>query len=150
MIISTIPLTKEFTDMILATDAIQLEAVQTSTAHAINTVQRLCHDLAAEAGWWDGVAGPVVPIPQINTKLLLIVTEIAEATEGVRRDLQDDKLPHRKMVEVELADALIRILDLAGAMGLDLGGAVVEKLVFNVTRADHKPDARSAEKGKKF
>ncbi len=30
----------------------------------------------------------------------------------------DDKLPHRKMAEVEMADALIRLLDYAGGFGV--------------------------------
>ena len=38
------------------------------------------------------------------------------------------------MVEVELADAVIRIADLAGALGLDLGGAIAEKLEYNRNR----------------
>ncbi|XUM19805.1 hypothetical protein ACRAVF_19255 [Bradyrhizobium oligotrophicum S58] len=38
---------------------------------------------------------------------MLIVSEIAEAMEGERKSLMDDHLPHRKMVEVELADTLI-------------------------------------------
>jgi hypothetical protein len=49
---------------------------------------------------------------------MLAVTEIAEATEGERKDIMDDHLPHRKMGEVELADALIRILDTGGALRL--------------------------------
>lgn len=43
----------------------------------------------------------------------------------------DDKIPHRSMLEVELADALIRICDMAGGLGLDLEGAVLEKLEYN-------------------
>lgn len=133
-----------------AQTAIKNASVQRDLTAAINGSKDVCHDLARESGWWEGVPRPDVPTPVINTKLLLIITEIAEATEGVRKDLMDDKLPHRKMVEVELADAMIRLLDLAGAMGLDLGGAVVEKLVFNASREDHKPEVRAAEGGKKF
>ena len=36
--------------------------------------------------------------------LILIVSEITECMEGERKDLMDDKLPHRKMAEVEMAD----------------------------------------------
>jgi len=43
--------------------------------------------------------------------------------EGVRKDIPDDKLPHRPMEEVELADALIRIFDYAAAYDLDIQGA---------------------------
>jgi len=73
---------------------------------------------------------------------MLIVTEISEAMEGVRRNSQDDKLPSRKMEEVELADALVRIFDYAGGFGLDIGGAFVEKLIYNLSRDDHKPENR--------
>lgn len=132
------------------TETAQTASVQRGMSAAINDIRDVCHDLAEESGWWEGVPRPDVPTPVVNTKLLLIITEIAEATEGLRKDLMDDKLPHRKMVEVELADAMIRMLDLAGAMGLDLGGAVVEKLVFNASREDHKPEVRAAEGGKKF
>lgn len=82
--------------------------------------------------------------------LMLIVSEISEAMEGERKDLMDDKLPHRKMAEVELADALIRIFDYAGAFGYDLDGAVREKRAYNAVRADHKPEARLAANGKKW
>ena len=70
--------------------------------------------------------------------------------EGARKNRMDDHLPHRKALEVELADAMIRILDLAGAYQLDLGCALVEKLVYNTQRADHKREARAADDGKKF
>jgi len=59
-------------------------------------------------------------------------------------------LPHRKMAEVELADIVIRVCDLAGAKGFDLGGAIAEKLEYNRTRKDHTREARAAEGGKKI
>ncbi len=62
-------------------------------------------------GWWDD------PNRCIFQTLQLVSTEIAEATEGERKNLMDDHLPHRKMGEVELADALIRVLDVAGRYG---------------------------------
>jgi hypothetical protein len=70
--------------------------------------------------------------------------------EGHRKNLMDDKLPHRKMQEVEIADAAIRIFDLAGAMGYDLGAAIVEKLSFNAQRADHKIENRLKPGGKAY
>jgi hypothetical protein len=70
--------------------------------------------------------------------------------EGERKGLMDDKLPHRPMAEVELADALIRIFDYAGEYGYDLDGAVTEKRKFNARRPDHKAEARLANNGKKW
>ena len=80
---------------------------------------------------------------------MLIVSEIAEAKEGHRKGLMDDHLPDRPMIEVELADAMIRIGDLAGALGLDLGGAVIAKMRYNQTRSDHKLANRRKPGGKK-
>lgn len=129
---------------------IQKTAFQLAKRNQIQDLVDLCHGASKEAGWWNGVDLPTIPRPDICTKLLLVVTEIAEATEGVRKDCMDDKLPHRKMVEVELADAAIRIFDLAGAMGLDLGAALVEKMVYNVNREDHKKEIRETAGGKSF
>lgn len=64
--------------------------------------------------------------------------------------VMDDKLPHRRMAEVELVDAIIRILDYAGAFGYDLQGAFNEKMAFNATREDHTHEARRIAGGKQF
>lgn len=45
---------------------------------------------------------------------------------------------------------MIRIFDMAGGLGLDVAGALVEKLAYNATRDDHKPENRRAEGGKRF
>ena len=124
-----------------------------ATAAATQHLVDQCHGASFAAGWW------VNPKTGIDTrdnpmcfsqKLCLIHSEISEAMEGDRKSLPDDKLPHRPMREVELADALIRICDLAGAYGMDLGGAVAEKMAYNANRSDHKMEHRLAEGGKKF
>jgi NTP pyrophosphatase (non-canonical NTP hydrolase) len=67
-------------------------------------------------------------------KIALMHSELSEALEGLRGNLMDDKLPHRPMVEVELADCVIRIFNYSTHRGLDVAGAVVEKARFNATR----------------
>lgn len=81
-------------------------------------------------------------------KLALCHSELSEALEGMRKGLKDDHLPERPMLEVELADAVIRILDLAGACDLDIGGAIIEKLEYNRKRSDHKMKNRMSNGGK--
>lgn len=129
----------------------------TSFSHSgMHDLVNLCHGLAEKSGWWvDTETGEDVRTwPKkfldlwIAAKLMLVVTEVSEAMEGHRKNLPDDKLPARPMLEVELADALIRICDLAGGLKLDLPGAVIEKLKFNQCRPDHKLENRTADGGK--
>lgn len=81
---------------------------------------------------------------------MLVVSEVAEAMEGERKNLMDDHIPHRKMAEVELADALIRIFDYAGGFGYNLQGAFEDKMKYNASRKDHSAEVRKADGGKKF
>lgn len=110
---------------------------------SIKKLQQKIHQQNIEAGWWEKPR-------EKGTLLCLIHSEISEAMEGERKNLMDDHLPHRKMAEVELADAVIRILDYAHAFGYDIEGAIEEKLEYNRHRADHQRDARSKENGKQF
>lgn len=109
-----------------------------------------CHAASVAAGWWSDLKTGE-PIQRNKGELLmLIVSEIAEAMEAERKNLMDDKLPHRRGAEVELADAIIRIFDYCGAHGYDLAGAYEEKLAYNATREDHKPENRRKDGGKEF
>lgn len=115
-----------------------------SHASAINLFAADCHAASRKAGWYTNLATGKALDRNVPEMLCLIHSEISEAMEGYRKNLQDDKLPARKMIEVELADALIRIGDLATFLGCDLGGAAVEKMEFNAVREDHKIEARKA------
>ena len=134
-------------------------------ALAAFALQTRCHAASHAAGWWtDAASGADLAAAArdpntardpfqlylLGTKIALVHSEISEALEGLRTGAADLHLPHRASVEVELADAIIRIADLAGAMGLDLGGAIVEKMAYNAERSDHKVTARLGRGGKAF
>lgn len=123
---------------------------QVTAKYGIEAAIELCHGAAKAGGWWTDLATGQPKQRNKGELLMLIVSEVAEAMEGERKDLMDDHLTHRKMAEVELADALIRIFDYAGGHGYDLAGAMLEKLAYNAKRADHKPENRIKEGGKKF
>jgi hypothetical protein len=84
----------------------------------LNLYAKKVHE--ANHKWWvDLETGK--PIKRNKSELvMLIVSELAECLEGERKNLMDDKLPHRKMAEVEMADTVIRILDFAGGFGYSL------------------------------
>ena len=72
-------------------------------------LQQTIHSHNVTVGWWDDKSRWL-----FVTKCMLTVSEVAEAMEGDRKGLMDDKLPHRGMLEVELADVMIRALDIGG------------------------------------
>ena len=119
-----------------------------NTKTPLNALSVRCHE--ANKTWWvDLTTGQYVK-RNMGELLMLCVSELSEALEGHRKNLQDDKLPHRKMIDVELADCLIRIFDLAGGYGIDLDGAFEEKMEYNAIRADHRPENRVKDGGKKY
>ena len=118
-----------------------------STVNTIRELQEEIHQ--RNLRWWTKPNGD--PIERNKGELLmLIVSEIAEGMEGERKSLPDDKLPHRPRIEVELADAMVRILDYAAGFGYDVAGAMAEKLDYNDKREDHTYEARSRADGKKW
>jgi len=129
-----------------------LETNRNELLNAVAVTQRACHQAALDGGWWNDLKTGDSLIGKRNVPEMLCLThsEISEAMEAHRKNLMDDKLPHRKGIEVELADAVIRIMDLAGGLELDLAGALVEKMEFNANRADHKKENRAEAGGKAY
>ena len=114
----------------------------------LNDYSARCH--TANRTWWTDLDTGERKNRNVGELLMLCVSELAEAMEGHRKSLPDDKLPNRDMFTVELADCLIRVFDLAGALKLDLNGAFEEKMTYNAIRADHKPENRKLNGGKKY
>ncbi len=116
-----------------------------------SAIDYICDEIHRQnARWWRDLHTGQPLQRNVGEMLMLCVSELAEAMEGHRKGLPDDKLPHRPMLEVELADCVIRICDMAAGLGLDLGGALVEKLAYNQTRIDHTDAARLAPGGKAY
>ena len=115
----------------------------------LNECAKDCHEAAVKGGWWHDSEGKKKE-RNVGELLCLIHSEISEAMEGARKDLMDTHLKHKSMMEVELADAIIRIFDLAESKNFNLGQTIYEKLEYNRCRADHKIKNRLKEGGKKF
>ncbi len=116
----------------------------------INDLRDACYRASVKGGWHTNIETGELLERNKAEMLCLIHSEISEAMEGERKGLMDDHLPNRPMAEVELADAVIRIMDYAGRWGYDIGGAILEKMDYNTRRADHKIENRKKEGGKNF
>ena len=102
------------------------------------TIQKLIidsHETSASKGWWKN------PDRNIGELLALIHSEISEALEVYREQgndglkktwTEDDGKPEG--FTIELADAVIRIADLCGALGLELEEALETKMEYNRSR----------------
>lgn len=96
----------------------------------LNHLARFAFKIAEDAGWWpDDVLARTKEFEprQIATALCLIHTEISEAMEAVRTD-------DRENFAEELADIIIRVLNLAGGLEVDIDGEVVAKMNANARR----------------
>jgi hypothetical protein len=84
----------------------------------LNDYAKLCHE--ANQKWWYHIDTGEKLERNKGELLMLMVSELAECMEGERKNLMDDKLPHRKMAEVEIVDFLIRAFDFCAGFGLQV------------------------------
>lgn len=104
----------------------------------------------ANAKWWIDLETGLLKERNTGELLMLSVSELAEAMEGDRKNLMDDKLPEYKMFDVEIVDTFIRLFDIAGARIPKFGEIFEAKMAYNAIREDHKIESRKAEGGKKY
>lgn len=116
-----------------------------------HTMDQLAKEFRADNDkWWKN---PLTHEPLMRNRpemMMLMVSEIAEAMEGLRKGMTDDHLPEFPMETVELADLFIRLMDYVGEYCPRFGEALVAKINYNKTRVDHTDAARLALNGKKF
>jgi NTP pyrophosphatase (non-canonical NTP hydrolase) len=96
----------------------------------LHELQKKIHEQAKQNGWWDG--SPRSPLEIY----VLAIGELSEAVEEVRAGKPEfykvGEKPEGEAVEV--ADAIIRLLDYAGYRGWDMEELIRVKLAFNATR----------------
>lgn len=95
---------------------------------SLNYLSGLVHGIAVSKGWYTTAR-------QAPELLCLIHSEVSECLEAYRDgDKMSEKLPSYRETTVELADIIIRVLDMAAYYGMDIGGAVMAKVHYNESR----------------
>jgi hypothetical protein len=111
------------------------------------------NELSKDIRFFNQKKGFECNIENINQKLLLAISEICEAQEELRDGRKIDEIYYTSHGEtiieskesnklenkpcgfpVEVADAIIRLLDICGAFNIDIEEIIDMKLAYNKTR----------------
>lgn len=103
-----------------------MAALAPTTITILNQLSSICTSWNTQQGFWEST--------NFGEKVALIHSELSEALEAHRKNIKSDHIPEYHGVEEELADAMIRILDLAGKHNVRLGEALIAKFNYNLTR----------------
>lgn len=94
---------------------------------AFERIQKQIHETAVSKGWWETDR-------EMGTLIALCHSELGEATEADRKNLQSDHIPEFLGIEEEFADVIIRILDIAAHHNLRVIEAMFAKMEYNKGR----------------
>lgn len=115
---------------------------------SLNQIASEIHQANVNKGFWESeniinkLAAYNFPEEEIQAvqkafkaqRLMLIVSELSEALEADRKDLQDNHLPEHKGLDVEIVDGMIRKFDFCGGYKIDIDRIMAEKLEYNKNR----------------
>ena len=96
------------------------------------------HKNAVDKGFWDKTVDPIF----IAKQMMMIVSEVSEAMEALRKDMDPDQISD------EFADILIRTLDLYA--GIAEAGYVTKSLDYAVKEKMEKNSHRPKKHGVRF
>ena len=109
----------------------------TQFTEQFNAMMDRAYTAAAKAGWWDkDLSTPELQLACDKEQLLLIMMEVAEAGESLRRaTMEPDKhIPEFTELEAELADVVLRCMQYSAGRGLKLAEAIECKHNYNMNR----------------
>ena len=120
------------------------------SATNLNSLSQAIFGMTKTLGWIQkDENGHFIP-RSIPIKIALMHSELSEALEAARKGEMSNKLLGRTGLEEEYADIIVRVLDSAGELNMDIHGTILAKLRYNASREDHKLENRNKPGGKKF